>query len=357
MAIDTDLNRLLRVRHPILLAAMDLVADAKLTLAVSDAGGFGILGAGYGDSEWLRQELTLLAKARESSKLPFGIGFITWSLAKQPKLLDQALSVKPDAVWLSFGDPAPFVDKIKASGALLICQVQTVAMAQDAVMKGADIIVAQGAEAGGHGISRGAIALVPAVVDAVGHNVPVAMAGGVGDGRGLAAALMLGAQGVVLGTRFYACKEAAGHPNAKTKIVETSGDDTVRSIVFDISRRNIWPMPYTGRCLVNERTCKWVGRELELMRHMQEEGDDYQTARDQGNFSVAAVIAGEVVGLIRDVPTAKEIIQRIMAEANGLVTDVSRLGSRAGDRIPTQSGDSLSGADLNRNSASIAKDT
>ena len=113
-------------------------------------------------------------------------------------------------MWLSFGDPAPFADKIKASGALLLCQVQTVAMAKDAVAKGADIVVAQGTEAGGHGVSRGTISLVPAVVDAVGHKTRVAAAGGIADGRGLAAALMLGAEAVVLGTRFYASEELAG---------------------------------------------------------------------------------------------------------------------------------------------------
>src|ERR1700761_2351514 len=124
-SIDTPLSRLLRVRYPILLAAMDLVADAKLTVAVSAAGGFGILGAGYGDPAWLGHELGSLTTMRGARKLPFGVGFITWSLAERPELLDLTLAAKPDAVWLSFGDPAPFADRIKAAGALLICQVQT----------------------------------------------------------------------------------------------------------------------------------------------------------------------------------------------------------------------------------------
>jgi len=322
MSIDTPLNKLLRIQFPILLAAMDLVADAKLTLAVSNAGGFGILGVGYGDANWLGRELAFLEKAQRSRAMPFGIGFITWYLARQPQLLERALAIRPDAVWLSFGDPAPFVERIKAAGALLICQVQTEAMAKDAVIKGADIIIAQGAEAGGHGVSRGAFSLVPAVVDAVGHKVPVVLAGGVADGRGLAAALMLGAQGVVLGTRFYACKESAGHEEAKARIVATSGDDTLRSIIFDISRNNVWPAPYTGRCLANDHSRKWVGRETELMRHIHEEADRYQVARDQGDFNVAAVIAGEVVSLVRDIPTAAEIVQRIMREFNELLAGI-----------------------------------
>jgi nitronate monooxygenase len=232
MSTNPPLNELLRVQFPILLAAMDLVADAKLTLAVSKAGGFGILGAGYGDANWLRRELAFLQEAQGSRSVPFGIGFITWRLAGQ-----------------------------------------TEAMAKDAVMKGADIIVAQGAEAGGHGASRGAFSLVPAVVDAVGHKVPVVLAGGVADGRGLAAAIMLGAQGVALGTRFYACQESAGHEKAKARIVAASGDDTLRSIIFDISRHNVWPAPYAGRCLANDHSRKWVGREIELMRHLHEEAD------------------------------------------------------------------------------------
>jgi nitronate monooxygenase len=315
----SDLNHLLGIQHPILLAAMDLVADARLTVAVSEAGGFGILGGGYGDAEWLRKELRPLIQAKASRKLRFGIGFITWSLAKQPQLLDQALAAGPDAVWLSFGDPAPFVEKIKAAGALLICQVQTVPMARDAVAKGADIIVAQGTEAAGHGIACGTLTLVPTVVDAVGHKVPVVAAGGIGDGRGLAAVLMLGAQGIALGTRFYASQEAAGHPDAKARIVSAAGEGTVRSTIFDVLRQNVWPTPYTGRCLKNDYTQKWVGRELELMSQADEEADRYLAAKQRGDFSIAAVIAGEVVGLIRDIPPAADIIRRITTEADELV--------------------------------------
>jgi len=337
MAIETQLTALLRVKHPIMLAAMDLVADARLTLAVSKAGGLGILGAGYGNSDWLRRELPPLVAAREADGVPFGVGFITWSLARQPELLDPVLSARPDAVWLSFGDPAPFVSKIKAAGAKLICQVQSLEMARDAVAGGADIIVAQGSEAGGHGMSRGSIALVPSIVDAVGHEVPVAMAGGIADGRGLAAALMLGAQGVVLGTRFYASREAAGHSSAKARIVSASGDDTLRSIVFDISRQNVWPAPYTGRCLLNEHARRWHGRELELMRQSHDEKDRYLAARERGDFDVAAVIAGEAAGLVHDIPDAVAIVRRMIEEASALLTGARQFvaddrGERAGTK-------------------------
>jgi nitronate monooxygenase len=319
MPMNTQLTKVLGIEHPIVLAAMDLVADAKLTLAVSEAGGFGVLGAGYGNADWLERELPPLIVAKKMRRVPFGIGFITWSLARQPHLLDQALAAKPDAIWLSFGDPDPFIPKIRAAGALVLCQVQTVAMAKDAVRKGADIIVAQGSDAGGHGISCGSFTLLPAVVDAVGHKVPVALAGGVADGRGLAAAIMLGAEGIVLGTRFYATQEAAGHPNAKARIVEASAEDTVRSVVFDIARRNVWPAPYTGRCVRNSYTDRWAGRELELMRHGNEEDDRFLTAQKSGNFDIAPVIAGEAVGLIHDIPPAGVIVERIASEASRIL--------------------------------------
>jgi nitronate monooxygenase len=318
MPIDNTLTKLLRIRHPVALAAMDLVADARLTLAVSEAGGFGFLGGGYGDAAWLERELAMLAEVNARKKLPFGVGFITWSLARQPHLLDRALAAKPSAVWLSFGDPAPFAGRIKDAGALLACQVQNVAMAEDAVAKGADIIIAQGGEAGGHGISAGSIALVPAIVDAVGNKVPVLLAGGVADGRGLAAALMLGAQGVVMGTRFYASQEAAGMEAAKQRMVSASGDDTQRSIIFDISRQNVWPAPFTGRCLRNEHVDRWAGRELELMRRA-DALKEFASARQHGDFDIAPVIAGESVGLIRDIPTAGEIVERTVAQAEHLL--------------------------------------
>lgn len=316
--LGTAITRRLGVTHPVALAAMDLVADARLVRAVGDAGGYGFLGAGYGDEAWMRRELALLQPwARETGR-PFGVGFITWSLARQPQLLDLALDARPSALWLSFGDVAPFAARIKASGALLVCQVQTEAMARAALDAGADILVAQGAEAGGHGVSRGTLALVPALVDLAGDGVPVLAAGGVADGRGLAAALMLGAAGVVLGTRLYATAEAAGHDAAKQRILQASGDDSLRSIVFDISRRNVWPAPFTGRCLRNDHLQRWAGRELELLRDPGQP-ERYAEARANGDFDTAAVIAGESAGLIHDLPTVAALMARMIDQAAGLL--------------------------------------
>lgn len=313
MSLSTELTRLFGITHPIVLAPMDLVSDARLTAAVSAAGGLGLLGGGYGDASWLARELATLVPL--AAGRPFGVGFITWRLARQPQLLVTALAARPAAVMLSFGDPAPFVAPIHDAGAKLICQVQTVAMTRQALDAGADLIVAQGSEAGGHGVSRGLVSLLPEVVDAVAGRVPVIAAGGLADGRGLAAALMFGAAGVLLGTRLYASAEAAAPDAAKQRIVDASGDDSVRSVVFDITRRTVWPAPFTGRCLRNQHLERWLGREVELLRAQDSEGERYVAAREAADFDVAAVIAGEAAGLVRDVPPAARIIERLVADA------------------------------------------
>jgi nitronate monooxygenase len=316
MPITTRLTERLGVRHPILLAPMDVVADGRLAAAVSHAGGFGIIGGGYGDAAWLTREMDAAGDAR------VGVGFITWSLSRQPHLLDLVLERRPPAVMLSFGEVQPHADRIKAAGALLLCQVQTVDQARQAIAHGADVLIAQGAEAGGHGMSRGTLALVPAVVDAAG-DIPVAAAGGIADGRGLAAALMLGADGVLMGSRFYASQEAAALSGAKDRLVAASGDATIRSVLFDIVRRNVWPAPYTGRVLANRFTERWRGRELDLLQRQTEEAARYDTARATGDFDTAAVIAGEAVDLISDIPPAGEIVERVATEAEALLVRAS----------------------------------
>ncbi|NPV22604.1 NAD(P)H-dependent flavin oxidoreductase [Bradyrhizobium aeschynomenes] len=311
----TPLTEKLGTIHPILLAPMDLIADARLVRAVSEAGGLGILGGGYGNRVWLAQETAKLKRL----SAPFGIGFITWSLARQLELLDIALAAKPAAVMLSFGDPARFAPDIKQAGALLICQVQDEAMAEQALAAGADILVAQGTEAGGHGASRTTLDIVPAIVDLAAGRVPVAAAGGLADGRGLAAMLTLGADGVLLGTRFYASQEAAGAEDAKRRICAAKSSETVRGIIFDLSRNNVWPAPFTGRCLINDHARRWMGREVELLQQVEHVSADYVKARADGNFDVAAVIAGEAVGLIHDIPPAGEIVERIVGEATRIL--------------------------------------
>ena len=315
MAISTSLTGLLGIKHPILSAPMDTIAGARLAMAVSAAGGFGILGGGYGNKAWLEQETAKLAGVSTA----FGIGFITWSLAKRPELLEIALAARPRAVMLSFGDPNPFASRIKSAGALLFCQVQTEEMARQALDAGADILIAQGTEAGGHGASRTTIDIVPAIVDLAAGRVPVVAAGGIGDGRGLAAMMMLGASGVLLGTRFYASQECDGADEAKKLICDASSGATARGVIFDLSRNNVWPSPFTGRSLINDHVRRWTGHEVELLQSMTAVAAEYAAAREARNFDIAAVFAGEAVGLIHDIPPAAEIVERIATEAEGIL--------------------------------------
>lgn len=317
MPVTTPLTERLRITKPILLAPMAVISGARLVMAVGDAGGFGILGGGYGERSWLEQAT---AKLKQAARAPFGIGFITWSLARQPELLDVALDAKPSAIMLSFGDPKPFAPRIKSAGALLICQVQDEEMARLALEAGADILIAQGTEAGGHGASsRTTVDIVPAVVDIAAGRVPVVAAGGIADGRGLAAMMMLGASGVSLGTRFYASIEADAADGAKRRICEATGGSTFRSVIFDLSRKLFWPAPFNIRCLVNDHARRWIGHEVELLQNMDAVAAEYGAAREAGNFDVAAVIVGEAVGLIHDIPPAAEIVERIVTEAEQIL--------------------------------------
>ena len=313
MPIKTKLTELLGIEHPIILAPMGNVSGGALAAAVTSAGGFGMIGAGYGDPAWIEREFAA------AGNTPVGIGFITWSLAKQPQLLDQALARKPRTVMLSFGDIAPFARKVKDSGALLICQIQNLKDAKTVVRHGADLVVAQGTEAGGHGAGRATFTLVPAVVDAV-SPVPVVAAGGIADGRGLAASLMLGAAGALVGTRFSASQESLTHPNLKKQIVESEGDSTTRTKVFDTVRGYTWPEPYDGRAIRNAFLERWHGNDAGLQAAMRTEGPRYKEAAAQGDTNTMVMFAGENIDLIHDLPPAADIVARIAKDAEALLS-------------------------------------
>ncbi len=312
MTIVSALTTRLGITHPVLLAPMANVAGGRLAGAVSRAGGLGLIGGGYGDPEWLGAELA----AAEGAEV--GVGFITWRLDEAPQLLDLALAASPRAVLLSFGDIAPYVRRIHTAGAVVIAQVQSVHQAQAAVTAGADVLVAQGSDAGGHAGMRGTLALVPAVVDAVGA-VPVVAAGGIGDARGIAAAFMLGACGVMLGSRFYASREALVHPNAQQAVLQASGDDTVRGAVFDRLRGWVWPDAYSLRTLHNDMTARWPAQASGLEHCLATEQAVFETALVNGDTRVAPVIIGEVADLLHDLPPASEIVSRLMTQTEALL--------------------------------------
>jgi nitronate monooxygenase len=164
-------------------------------------------------------------------------------------------------------------------------------------------------------VACGTISLVPAVLDAVRGKVPVVAAGGIADGRGYAAALALGASGVLLGTRFHASEEAIGHADAKRRIVDCQGgEETIRGILFDMARGNVWPAPFTGRVLRDRFSDTWVGRERDLLQQLHDVGPRYSEARANSEFDMAVVIAGESAGLIHDVRPARDIVHDVVRE-------------------------------------------
>src|SRR6201999_1841547 len=231
-------------------------------------------------------------------------GFINWSLARNPGFLDLVLAQRPVTVMLSFGDLRPFADRIRAAGVPLTAQVQNLDQVGRALDAGADIIVAQGGEAGGHGMSvRSTFTLVPDVVDFVAQRSPetlVVAAGGVADGRGLAAALALGADGAMVGTRFWASPEALVSPRAHQRAIQASGDDTFRTRVYDVVRQLDWPAQYNERALGNSFLDTWHGHQDQLRESLPEVVADYQKAVTAEDFEAAAILVGEAVGLVRE---------------------------------------------------------
>ena len=212
--------------------------------------------------------------------------------------------------------------------------MQDLAGARLAVAAGADVIVAQGTEAGGHGGQRSTLPLVPAVVDAV-APIPVVAAGGIADGRGLAAALMLGADGALIGTRFYASEEALGHDGAKQRIAAARGDETARTSVFDVVRGLAWPDSYTGRALRNGFMERWHGRESELSAALDIERGAYQLAARDGDLDTAVVWAGEAVDLIASVERAAHARSAHRRRGARAIEDGRRARAMARRRVDT----------------------
>lgn len=311
--LETALTRALGIVHPILLAPMGSAAGGKLAAAITNAGGFGLVGSGYADPATISRELQAAGNTR------VGVGFITWALDARPEALRTALDAKPAAIMLSFGDPQPYVAQIRDAGARIICQIQTMADAEQAVRLGVDVIIAQGRDAGGHsGTTRGTMGFVPAVVDIAG-SIPVVAAGGIADGRGLAAALSLGASGVSMGTRFTATRESLWDDAMKSRVLAAGGDQTAQTRVFDIVRGAPWPAHFPGRALRNDFSQRWHGSEADLQARQVDEEKSYLATRAD-DFSTRVVWTGEGVDLVKDIPPAAELIERIVAEAASVLT-------------------------------------
>ncbi|MFG1930451.1 NAD(P)H-dependent flavin oxidoreductase [Mycobacterium sp. NPDC048908] len=315
MALRTALTTLFGIEHPVVLAPMGGVSGGALAGAVSDGGGLGLVGAGRGDLEWLDRECGL---TRAATSKPWGIGFLTWAIDE--RVIDAAISWSPAAIMLSFGDPAPFAQTILDAGIPLMVQVTSLDEARRALDVGANVVVAQGSEAGGHCGGRATLPFVPAVVNIAGAT-PVLAAGGIADGRGLAAALMLGAAGAMIGTRFEATTEALLDPEEVKAITEAAASDTVRGRVLDIATHAGWPARYPARTLRNRFTDIWDGRETEL------ESDqgalaEFRAAAERGDRDYLPIWAGEAVDLVTGSDSASALVARIAAQAEATIAGV-----------------------------------
>jgi len=322
MGLRSALTDMFGIEHPIVLAPMGGVAGGRLAAAVAEGGGLGMIGGGRGDADWLQRECALAASGTER---PWGIGLLSWAIDQDT--IAAAIAWRPAAIMLSFGDPAPFAPAIHDAAIPLIVQVTSMAEARRALDVGADVVVAQGTEAGGHGGGRSTLPFVPAVVDVAGA-VPVLAAGGIADGRGLAAALVLGAAGAVVGTRFEATTEALLDADEATAILAAGASDTILGRVADVAADAGWPAVYPARTLRNAFTDTWQNREDEL-------GDDdealneFRAGVDRADMDYVPVWAGEAVDLITELHGASALVGRISAEAVDALDSVSREHRRA----------------------------
>ncbi len=327
--LKTRLTARWSLTYPILNAPMALVAGGRLAAAVSAAGGLGMIGGGYagvlGGEPALEDEITAAQGAR------VGLGFIGWALAQSPHMLEIAIAARPAAVFLSFADPKQFAPSLQAAKIPLICQVQTLRQAESALDAGATAIVAQGTEAGGHGGARATFPFVPEVADLIVRRSPDTLllaAGGIADGRGLAAALLLGADGVVVGSRFWAAVEALTPTGAVARGLDATGDNTVRTTAIDSLRGVPWPSEYSFRVVENAFTKSWAAREHEAAQQPAAMREAFQHARERGDWDTLPIVAGEAVGLINRRDEAATIVRDIGTQAAALLSRSDPLDRR-----------------------------
>ena len=318
--IQTRLTERFGIQHPIVCAPMALVTGGLLAAAVSRAGGLGIVGGAYAGTINGEPDLELELSIAKSQK--FGVGFITWALNQAPAMLTKALKYSPCCIFLSFGDPCPFVEEIRRADALLVCQVQCMADIDVALKAGAAAVVVQGSEAGGHGASRSTFPFLPEAADYLKQQSPETLllaAGGIADGRGLAAALILGADGVVVGTRFWASEEALTKKTHTDKAIAANGDSTVRTKVLDALRGVPWPRQYSFRFLKNKLANDWMNREEQAFQVFGSEAERYARARVQDDLDTVAIVCGEAIGIIHERPSAESIVTSMAKEAENIL--------------------------------------
>ena len=303
----TRITELLGVKYPIIQGGMAWVAEHHLAAAVSQAGGLGLIGGANAPGEVVREEIR---KARELTDKPFGVNVMLMS----PHADDVAKVVVEEGIKVvttGAGNPEKYMDLWKSAGIKVIPVVASVALAKRMERYGADAVVAEGCESGGHIGELTTMALVPQVVDAV--EIPVIAAGGIGDGRGIAAVFMLGAEAVQIGTRFVVSRDAVVHENYKQRIIKAKDIDTAVT-----GRTHGHPV----RCLRNQMTREYVKLEAEGKSFEELEYLTLGTLRkavQEGDVAGGTVMAGQIAGMIAKEQTCQEMIEEMMAQAQGLL--------------------------------------
>ena len=316
--ISTKLTELLGIDHPVVSAPMGSVSGARLATAVTQAGGLGLVGVSYGDAAFIDEHV---AQAAQGGGV-WGVGCVMFTFDERPGLWDKVLGYAPPVIALSFGDEDQvrrYVASAAESGAHVVVQVHDTEQAVVAVQAGASVLVAQGAEAGGHHKIRATLPLVPAVLDATQGAVPVVAAGGFADGRGLAAALALGADGVMMGTRFAVTEESLATSGFKNTLVSAAATDTVDTRAFDVVRGIPWDEVYQARSVSNDFTREWTGRDAELAARRSEIEPAWTAAVARDDTGQRALFAGEVLDLVTDVRPAASVVHDTVAEAEDIL--------------------------------------
>jgi NAD(P)H-dependent flavin oxidoreductase YrpB (nitropropane dioxygenase family) len=314
----TRICALLGIEHPIVLGGMGSATSPELVAAVSTAGGLGVLGATRQSPEELARDA---AAIRAATTRPFGLNLLLFM--ERPGQYEALLAARPkviSAAWAALEqDLGGYVARAHAVGALAMHMISTVAEAKLAARAGADIIVAQGTEGGGHIGLMGTMPLVPMVVSAV-APIPVLAAGGVADGRGLAAALALGADGVLLGTRFLATDESPIAKGFKQAILDSDGHDTLVTDIPDVASGNTWPGAYV-RVRRNRFIEEWMGRGNELRRRRAEVNAQLRQAAQAGDPDRGVVMIGQTAGLIDRIEPAADLVRQISRDAEAILRE------------------------------------
>lgn len=318
----TEITRRFGIAHPIIQAGMSQEAGAALAAAVSNAGGLGTIGSIGRSPEGLAAEITA---CRAATRRPFSANVVTFEWAPfAGKLLDVAIEMRVPVLTLSFGTTPAQIERCKASGVTVMVQVQDMAGARAALGANPDALIVQGTEAGGHTGRRGTLSFAAQVLDLAGAT-PVVVAGGIATGRGVAAALAMGASAAVLGTRFKASDEFGGPALLKDAIVASEGSDTYYGDIIDIPFPFKWPAGIAGRVLANRYTADWHGREDDLRRAVTAAGEPGAFLGSLQAPDTMLNWAGESSGLVARVMPAAEIVAEVMAEAERLLKAAARV--------------------------------